>query len=294
LIDYQRKCNFGERRRAAGSGVSDEIRIARRYCIGRSDANILLSDDLDRIERLWLQKRGEIDGDDLSDVLLVQLGVQTELLNTDWFKLHTGFRVANEQDWPTYAPWPIAQSTLDGLVYASDSAFQSGQAPLGVFEAKYQNPFGWSMSAAVKKYEWQLCHNVMVTGSLTAWLSVITGAGQYAYQKVDADPFAQAALLEIEQEFWACVVDGRYPRIPSLADAVIPDAAVVGKEGNESWIGLAWQYIDTYDSNMIHDSARRGIKKLVSPDARLAQGHGITVTRSVKGRITLEIRPGSA
>ena len=59
-------------------------------------------------------------------------------------------------------------------------------------------------------------------------------AGQYAYQKVEADPFAQAALLEIEQEFWACVVDGRYARIPLLADAVISDsAAVVSMEGND-------------------------------------------------------------
>ena len=133
--------------------MSEDVRITRRSCIGGSDANIVIFGDPDRIQRLWFQKRGEIDGDDLSEVLLVQLGVQTELLNTDRFELHTGFRVANERDQPTYAPWSITQSTLDGLVYASDSAFQAGQAPLGVFEAKYQNPFGWSMSAAVKKYE---------------------------------------------------------------------------------------------------------------------------------------------
>ena len=47
----------------------------RRYLIGGSDARIIMGDDEDALLRLWREKRGEVEPEDLSGNLIVQLGV---------------------------------------------------------------------------------------------------------------------------------------------------------------------------------------------------------------------------
>ena len=46
----------------------------RRHFIGGSDARIIMGDDEPALIRLWREKRGEIEPQDLSDNLIVQLG----------------------------------------------------------------------------------------------------------------------------------------------------------------------------------------------------------------------------
>ena len=47
----------------------------RRYFIGGSDARIIMGDDEAALIRLWQEKRGEIEPQDLSRNLAVQLGL---------------------------------------------------------------------------------------------------------------------------------------------------------------------------------------------------------------------------
>src|SRR5215471_2359969 len=62
----------------------------RRYFIGGSDARIILGDDEAALLRLWREKRGEVEPEDLSGNLIVQLGVATEDLNRRWYQANTG------------------------------------------------------------------------------------------------------------------------------------------------------------------------------------------------------------
>ena len=57
----------------------------RRSFIGGSDARIVMGSDETALLRLWREKRGEVDPEDLSDNLIVQLGTVTEHLNRHWF-----------------------------------------------------------------------------------------------------------------------------------------------------------------------------------------------------------------
>ena len=59
----------------------------RRYFIGGSDAPIIMDDNETALNRLWREKRGEIEPKDLSGNLIVQLGVVTEDLNRRWYEL---------------------------------------------------------------------------------------------------------------------------------------------------------------------------------------------------------------
>jgi YqaJ-like viral recombinase domain len=62
----------------------------RRHFIGGSDARIIMSDDEAALVRLWREKRGEVEPEDLSGNLVVQLGVATEKLNQRWYQTNTG------------------------------------------------------------------------------------------------------------------------------------------------------------------------------------------------------------
>ena len=58
----------------------------RRYFIGGSDARIIMGNDEAALIRLWREKRGEVEPEDLSGNLVVQLGVATEELNRRWYR----------------------------------------------------------------------------------------------------------------------------------------------------------------------------------------------------------------
>lgn len=49
----------------------------RRGFLGGSDARIIMGDDEAALLRLWREKRGELEPEDLSDNLAVQLGTVT-------------------------------------------------------------------------------------------------------------------------------------------------------------------------------------------------------------------------
>jgi predicted phage-related endonuclease len=81
----------------------------RRNFIGGSDARIIMGDDEAALIRLWREKRGEIEPEDLSGNLIVQLGLATEDLNRRWYEANTGQLITT---YPKEGPPPGA--ALDG------------------------------------------------------------------------------------------------------------------------------------------------------------------------------------
>src|ERR1700692_3154086 len=71
--------------------------LVRRAFIGGSDARIIMGDDEAALLRLWREKRGEVEPEDLSGNLIVQLGNATEELNRRWFERNTGQVVTEVQ-----------------------------------------------------------------------------------------------------------------------------------------------------------------------------------------------------
>ena len=79
----------------------------RRSFIGGSDARIILGKNEAALLRLWREKRGEVEPEDLSGNLIVQLGLATEELNRRWYEANTG------QDHRRPAAGPSRGTTVD-------------------------------------------------------------------------------------------------------------------------------------------------------------------------------------
>src|SRR5262245_2563396 len=69
----------------------------RRVFVGGSDARLIMGSDEAALIRLWREKRGEAEQEDLSDNLIVQLGMATEDLNRNWYERHTGRHISDVQ-----------------------------------------------------------------------------------------------------------------------------------------------------------------------------------------------------
>src|SRR3984957_12201049 len=122
--------------------------IDRRSFIGGSDARIIMGADEAALLRLWREKRGEAEPEDLSGNLIVQLGVATEPLNRAWFERNTGGEIKDIQRRMGHPIHKWMAATLDGMVEGEGA----------VFEAKFMLPWSFSEEAAAAKHMAQLQH----------------------------------------------------------------------------------------------------------------------------------------
>jgi len=158
--------------------LEESPKLKRRRYLGGSDARIIMGTDEAALLRLWQEKRGEVEPEDLSNNLIVQLGVATEDLNRRWFELNTGQGIKDRQ---RHAVHPLVRwmaATLDGIVDETGA----------VFEAKFMLPWYFSEQTAVEKHMAQLQHNMRVINAAEAALSIITGGGHWMSIKITADP----------------------------------------------------------------------------------------------------------
>ena len=165
----------------------------RRYFIGGSDARIIMGDDEAALVRLWREKRGEVEPEDLSGNLIVQLGVVTEPLNRHWFERNTGQVLTDVQRRVQHPVVRWMAATLDGMVEATGA----------VFEAKFMLPWSFSEEGAAEKYMPQLQHNMWVTNAKLSVLSIITGGGKWVEITIPADRALSAPALHRREEILA-------------------------------------------------------------------------------------------
>jgi putative phage-type endonuclease len=266
------------------TGIPRTRHGGRRNFIGGSDARIIMGTDEAALLRLWREKRGEVEPEDLSRNLIVQIGVVTEPLNREWFERNTGRSVKDVQKRVHHPVIRWMGATLDGLVEATSS----------VFEAKFMLPWSFSEEAAAQKYLPQLQHNMWVTNSTTSVLSVITGGGKWVEITVPADSLYQHLLFTAEKKFWRCVESGEPPRLFGIDTPRprIEGVRVVDMSSSNAWAEFAGQFRQTRDAFLKHESAKAELKVLMPDDAREAIGHGVRARRSKSGAVSFELLDG--
>lgn len=253
----------------------------RSKIIGGSDANVIMGGDEDALMRLWEQKTGRAEGEDLSNIIQVQLGSFTEPFNIQWFEKQTGRSVTHQGEEMLSMEYPIMACTLDGLT-------DDGHT---VFEAKHVSAFAKS-EETFTKYIPQLTHNMLVAGKKHAVLSVIYGNHKWGAIEFDLDDDYAAALIKAEFDFWAAV-EGDYPPVPPKPVAA-PIKAVrkVDMTGNNNWAFYAGEYVETIEVVKRNDNAVAQLKKLIEPDVLEAFGYGLTAKRDKRGAIRFSIEKG--
>jgi predicted phage-related endonuclease len=253
----------------------------RRTFIGGSDARIIMGEDEAALIRLWQEKRGEVEPQDHSNNLIVQLGLVTETLNRSWYERATGQAITDVQRRMRHPVLRWMGATLDGRIE------QTG----AVFEAKFMLPWSFSEEAAAEKHMAQVQHNMWVINARAAVLSIITGGGKWVEIKLTADSLYQHLLLTAEKKFWRCVENGETPRLFLVEPprARIEAVRIVDMNSSNAWAEFSHVFRRTREAYLDHEKAKTELKVLMPEDAKEAIGHGLRAKRSKSGAISFDL-----
>jgi hypothetical protein len=256
-------------------------RFDRRGFIGGSDARIIMGSDEAPLVRLWREKRGEAEPEDLSGNLIVQLGTATEDLNRTWYERNTGRHVTGVQRRVKHSAIPWMVATLDGLVEETGA----------VFEAKFMLPWSFSEEAAAEKYMAQVQHNMWVTHLRTSVLSIITGGGKWVEITIPMDPLYLSVLVSAEKKFWRCVQSGETPHLINAEPPRprIEAIRIVDMSSSNSWAEFAAIFRNTRQAYVEHERAKTELKALLPEDAKEGIGHGVRARRSKTGAVSFDL-----
>jgi len=260
---------------------TNPLAASRRTFIGGSDARTIMGGDEGSLLRLWREKRGETEPEDLSGNLIVQLGLAIEPLNRRWYEQTTGSLVKDVQRWVRHPVIRWMAATLDGIVEGNGA----------VFEAKFMLPWSFSEEAAAEKHMAQLQHNKWVTNATSAVLSIITGGGKWVEINISADSLYQHLLLTGEKKFWRCVESGEPPRLFGVEPprARIQAVRIVDMSSSNAWAEFSGVFRRTREAYLEHENAKTELKDLMPEDAKEAIGHGIRAKRSRSGAVSFDV-----
>ena len=265
----------------SGNFTKQSLPINRSTFVGGSDARIIMGTDEAALWRLWREKRGEVEPENLSGNLIVQLGTVTESLNRLWFERNTGQVIRDVQSHVQHPVIRWMAATLDGVVEGTGA----------VFEAKFMLPWSFSEEAAAEKHMAQLQHNMWITNVKEAVLSIITGGGKWVEITVPADALYQHLLLTAEKKFWRCVQSGEPPRLylTEAPRARIEAVRIVDMTSSNSWAEFAALFRNTRSAYLEHERAKNELKALIPEDTKEAIGHGIRAKRSKSGAVSFDL-----
>lgn len=175
----------------------------RKQGIGGSDATKLYNGEW---HTLWLEKTGDAEPVDLSDVLPVQMGVHTEPFNIQWFEKQTGLKVDGKQQTFFHPQYNYLYAHVDGLILPT----VSNKGDAAIIECKHTNAFTNSKKQA-DKYKAQIQHYLMVTGYHKLYFSAFYGNMKWEALEITADAEFQEQLLNAEVLFWHFVTTKKEP-----------------------------------------------------------------------------------
>src|SRR5580692_4157334 len=240
-----------------------------------------MGNDEAALVRLWREKRGEAQPEDLSGSLIVQLGTVTEALNRRWYEANTRQVITDVQRHVKHPGLGWMAATLDGRVEGTGA----------VFEAKFMLPWSFSEEAASEKYMPQLQHNMWVTHLRTSVLSIITGGGKWVEIAIPMDPLYLSVLVSAEKKFWRCVQSGEVPHL-IMAEPPRPRIEairIVDMSSSNSWAEFAGLFRNTRQAFLDHERAKTELKALIPEDAKEAIGHGVRGKRSRSGAVSFDV-----
>ena len=240
-----------------------------------------MGDDEKALFRLWREKRGEVEPEDLSGNLIVQLGLATEALNRRWYEANTGQVITDVQRQVRHPALRWMAATLDGRVEATGA----------VFEAKFMLPWSFSEEAAAEKYMAAAAAQYVGRGFPGGG-----AVGDHRRRKVGRDhhpcrsPLSaphhhgRAEVLALRGERGApSPIRGRAakPRIQAVR--------IVDMSGSNAWAEFAGIFARTRAAHLEHEQAKTELKSLMPEDAKEAIGHGVRAKRSKSGAVSFDL-----
>lgn len=278
-------------------GLDTKSLSERQSTIGGSDITTLASGEPERILKLFQQKTGKIQPDDLTMVWAVIMGHITEEANLEWTEHYLDLPIIDRQKVFNGKKHPFMRCTVDGVVKGYKNKLAVIDAKFTLGRPKRDEEYKDVIPRLVRYYSPQIHWNAYLVEEVTGkkcpygLLSFIKGGDQPSLHEIKIDRDFQEKLINVAKWFMGCVeMDIEPTDIPAAEPPVpIEDKVPVDMQADPKWKAFAEQYIQTLGANEIFKDAEAKIKKLVPKNASEAFGHGIQVkvAKNNSKRITL-------
>jgi predicted phage-related endonuclease len=260
-------------------GLSAADLLDRRGYINASECPTICGDDPAKRLRLWQEKTGQVEPEDLSDVLPVQLGSYTEAFNRVWFERVSGLTVT---DRGLVIRDEHLRCTLDGMT-------QYREMPC-VWEAKHIGAFS-KVDDAVQRYFPQVFVQMHLTRTKQAILSILHGTQNYEWVHVEWDDAYGASVLDRISEFWA---DVQFKQPPADAPGLPSPKPELFKaydfSAKNEWTSLEVDWTQNEAAAKKFEKAAKDLKALVPADASEVTGKGTVCKRDKAGKLSIKVK----
>lgn len=231
----------------------------------------------------WRILIGEEPPEDLSDVFRVQLGVETEDLNARFFTLRSGMHVDRSEK-----ARGLHQAKDEGyLVCQPDGFVTASETTRSLFEAKHSGHMS-NMEAQIERYYPQLQHNMYVTDTRSAYLSVIFGNQDPEYCEIMRDVEWLERYLPVAKDFWRCVVTKSPPTegkpVPKGKITVAGRMEITSDHpSHNEFHSLSMDYIESKDAFKKHEESKEQLKSLAPEGIQVTVGSLLEIRRDRRG-----------
>ena len=279
----------------ASHRLTPERLAERRSTLRGSCINILASGDYKRIDRLFKEKTGELEPEDLSGKWPIQFGQCTEILNLHTFEQKNGVKIDSYQRVvrsPT-EPWMAAR--LDGAFYLGGRVVIDAKWTAG---RPFENEEWADVLPRIVRYNTPQLHwGARILGEIEGRriergvLSIIRAANPPTTHFIELKQSYTDHLVELGRTFMEGVKKGEMPFIDFSEEPPVPveerqpydmekDVAPLKQR---AWKRNADVWLQTKGAAESFKQADKNLKLLIPRDASTASGAGIRVRVSSNG-----------
>ena len=279
----------------ASHRLTPERLAERRSTLRGSCINILASGDYKRINRLFKEKTGELEPEDLSGKWPIQFGQCTEILNLHTFEQKNSVKIDSYQRVVRSPSKPWMAATLDGATYLGGRIIVDAKWTAGrPFEGEE-----WSdvLPRIVRYNTPQLHWGACILGEIEGRriqrgvLSIIRGANPPTTHFVELKQSYTDHLIELGRSFMNGVKKGEMPFIDFSEEPPVPVEERqpydmekdVAPAQQKAWKHHADVWLQTKGAADSFKHADKHIKSMIPRDASTASGAGISVRVSSNG-----------
>lgn len=264
----------------------------RKKGIGGSDvATICGLNKYKSALELWMEKRGYKEHDEAGE--FAYWGRTLENIVRDEFIKRSGLQVETINLMLRHTEYEFMLANVDGIV-----TDQEGKKC--IFEAKIASAYKaeqWKDDEIPEGYMLQIQHYMAVTGYERACIAVLIGGNTFKYKVVDKDEELINMIIQIEKQFWYCVVNDIPPEVDGSESCtnMLNSLYASSKKGKSIILpNEAQELIEEYNKNKEQESyytekKNECINKLKSlmEDNEVATINNLTITwkSSVSERI---------
>lgn len=240
----------------------------------------LMAGDTPKIVNEWRRLIGDpnYEPDDLSHNWPVQFGSFIETFALDWHQRVTGQPLTLRGHVVIHPDMEHVCCTLDAFREFDRTAIDC--KAIGAYR---------KLDDVIPFYAPQMVAQKACTKASAAALLIVHGGSEPAEHPVIISEEYESAVWERVAFFWGCVSSLQAPgELPAATVPVAPELMItMDMEGNNSWSSNAVDWLANKDSARTFETAAKSLKELVAPNVKLAHGHGIQISRSNAGSLTI-------